>query len=163
VVANGWPTGSLGSSDSWESNAYPKGSSVTASLPALLLVGTRWCGGRLEQRESHVAILQGSARWQAAKCVGRECAGIVATLLWLGSSLPEPISRPRGVSGEQGWRVVVRYLESHPQELHRDFKELAAEALIDAWPCKKRGTTSNNSAISFCVPSLTPHPSGRTT
>jgi hypothetical protein len=34
-------------------------------------------------------------------------------------------------------RVVVRYIEARPQEMHRHFIDLAAHALVDAWPCKK--------------------------
>ena len=33
---------------------------------------------------------------------------------------------------------IERRLEMHPEKLHLDFRELAMEALADAWPCRKQ-------------------------
>jgi hypothetical protein len=44
---------------------------------------------------------------------------------------------PDGVSYDQIVRVVVKYLQSHPERLHRRGKGLAVEALSAAFPCPK--------------------------
>jgi hypothetical protein len=69
-----------------------------------------------------------------------ECAGIVHALLWLSTTLPDDIKfcPPQGVTARQAERVVVRYLEAHPEQLHRDLNDLALMALDQAWPCPKR-------------------------
>jgi hypothetical protein len=75
--------------------------------------------------------------WDAA-AVGR-CEGLIEALRWVGSSIegsnrfcpPEP--SPIG----QSLRVVILYMEQHPEQLHLDFKELALRALKQAWPCPK--------------------------
>src|SRR4051794_16854802 len=43
---------------------------------------------------------------------------------------------PKRVTSEQVVRVVVAYIERRPQRMHENFKELALEALRDAWPCR---------------------------
>jgi hypothetical protein len=43
-----------------------------------------------------------------------------------------------GVTGNQAQRVVIRWLEMHPEKLHLDFRELAMEALVNTWPCRKQ-------------------------
>jgi hypothetical protein len=44
---------------------------------------------------------------------------------------------PDGVERGQLTKVVVRYMETHPKELHFSLSSLAALALKDAWPCHK--------------------------
>jgi hypothetical protein len=43
---------------------------------------------------------------------------------------------PVEASNGQLARVVIRYMETHPKELHEPLTTLAALALKDAWPCK---------------------------
>jgi Rap1a immunity proteins len=33
--------------------------------------------------------------------------------------------------------VVLKYIDARPARLNEDFRLLAAEALVAAWPCKK--------------------------
>ena len=42
-----------------------------------------------------------------------------------------------GVTLMQMVRVVVAYIDARPARMHEDFRKLALEALIDAWPCKR--------------------------
>ena len=42
-----------------------------------------------------------------------------------------------GVTLGQEVRVIVAYIDARPARLHHDFRLLALEALIDAWPCKR--------------------------
>jgi hypothetical protein len=44
--------------------------------------------------------------------------------------------QPKGVTTNQAVAVVVKYIEARPERMHEDFRALALEALIAAWPCK---------------------------
>ena len=47
-----------------------------------------------------------------------------------------PLMEPDGVKREQVVRIVVKYLEDNPKDLHRDEGLLVAAALVAAYPCK---------------------------
>jgi hypothetical protein len=70
------------------------------------------------------------------------CAGSIETLVWMGRAtfLPEGnrLCVPEGVTRVQAIRVVVRWLEGHPEQLHQDFQGLAWQALPETWPCGKK-------------------------
>jgi hypothetical protein len=63
------------------------------------------------------------------------CLGIVEALMWANPDYR--VCRPPAVPVGQGVRVVVRYLDQHPERLHLNFKDLAVEAFREAWPCKQ--------------------------
>ena len=44
---------------------------------------------------------------------------------------------PERYSMGQAVRIVVTYMEKHPDQMHEQFAYLALLALRDAWPCKK--------------------------
>jgi hypothetical protein len=44
---------------------------------------------------------------------------------------------PQEVTNGQAVRVVVAYIDKHPEHLHESFNLLAILALGEAWPCKK--------------------------
>jgi Rap1a immunity proteins len=44
---------------------------------------------------------------------------------------------PDGTGSEQAIRIVVKYLNSHPEKLHKDAHILVVEALREAFPCSK--------------------------
>ena len=67
-----------------------------------------------------------------------QCGGTIDTLVWVGSSLPTRFCPPSPMPPSQPHRVVVGYLERHPEKLHEDFKGLAIEAMMEAWPCSKQ-------------------------
>lgn len=66
-----------------------------------------------------------------------DCGGTIDTLLFLGKALPDgfKVCRPKGATGSQAGRIVVLYMQSHPQDLHQPFRALAMIALHEAWPC----------------------------
>jgi hypothetical protein len=70
---------------------------------------------------------------------GGHCAGIIDTWSFVSTSLPESdrFCAPN-VPPLQAQRVVVRWLETHPENLHLSFKGLALSALKEAWPCPKQ-------------------------
>ena|SRR6516162_2433303 len=67
------------------------------------------------------------------------CIGVVIALMRLGPSLTTNISfcAPDSVTYAQAVKVIVSYLEAHPDTLHEDFVLLAHVALAEAWPCSK--------------------------
>jgi hypothetical protein len=72
--------------------------------------------------------------------LGSYCSGMLHALagiakfvspqyaLW--RSCPPPTS-----DAAQLARVVVKFVEEHPERMHEDFRVLAVEALHRAWPC----------------------------
>jgi len=40
------------------------------------------------------------------------------------------------ITPEQAIKVVMKYIEERPEEMHKSFGALATAALIKAWPCK---------------------------
>jgi hypothetical protein len=67
------------------------------------------------------------------------CAGLLLLALTLSGPLFELIPvfcPPKGSTGGQAVRVVIKYIDSRPERLHEDFLDLAAEALRTAWPCR---------------------------
>jgi hypothetical protein len=65
------------------------------------------------------------------------CVGGISGLVHVGRLLPRHISfcNPPGVTPGQAPRMVVAYIEAHPERIHDDFTELALEAMYDTWPC----------------------------
>jgi hypothetical protein len=45
---------------------------------------------------------------------------------------------PSGFTYDQVTRVLVKHLEDHPKELHKDIRTLAWSAFQDAYPCETR-------------------------
>jgi hypothetical protein len=44
---------------------------------------------------------------------------------------------PKGVITEQGLKVLVKYMDDHPEKLHDRTAELAFRAFVKAWPCSR--------------------------
>jgi hypothetical protein len=66
------------------------------------------------------------------------CNGVVSgTLIALG--LSHAICLPYGVTNGQALRVVINYMEQHPELLHHDLAELAADASRIAFACDGTG------------------------
>ena len=71
--------------------------------------------------------------------VGAFCMGQIAGIMVLGQFLVPSLRfcPPDGWTRQQGFRVVVAFLDANPQRLHEPFAALALEALRKPWPCKK--------------------------
>jgi hypothetical protein len=65
------------------------------------------------------------------------CAGILLGISYFASSLAR-ICWPEGITNDQITRVVVSYIDRRPERWHEDFRDLALEAMRDAWPCKQQ-------------------------
>ena len=68
---------------------------------------------------------------------GGRCNGMVhATLQIVRSASNWRTCVPEAVAVEQATRVVIRYLEEHPERLHESDVSLLIRALQDAFPCE---------------------------
>lgn len=62
------------------------------------------------------------------------CVGMVDVLsTYSGRDVCHPANATTG----QSVRVVVKYIDDRPARQNENFKQLALEALMAAWPCKK--------------------------
>ena len=66
------------------------------------------------------------------------CSGVVHGLAYVGKILPpeQQSCAPPTSDARQLARVVINYIEAHPQRMHEDFRMLTLEAFHQAWPCK---------------------------
>lgn len=67
-----------------------------------------------------------------------ECYGVVSAAVMYSNLLGEVASfcPPKGYNMGQATRIVINYMEKHPEKLHMVFAYLALMALDEAWPCK---------------------------
>jgi hypothetical protein len=101
-------------------------------------------GGEFRSGNSMLAACQ---RWaNSSKAVSNSleslnegrCGGMISAIFFYGEVLPTTIRfcSPAGANPGQALRIVIKYLTDNPAITHRDFLELAPEALHRAWPCK---------------------------
>lgn len=70
------------------------------------------------------------------------CVGMLRTLTYIQPLLDSQYGKagyclPQGLNDEQEVRIVVTYLQSHPERLKEEGQTLALDALHQAFPCKK--------------------------
>jgi len=64
------------------------------------------------------------------------CLGVVEGTMW-SLQITNLLCLPKGVTHGQGLKVLVKYMDDHPEELHERVGQLAAEAFVKAWPCSR--------------------------
>jgi hypothetical protein len=66
------------------------------------------------------------------------CSGVVHGLAYVGKILPAELifCAPPTSDARQLARVVINYIDAHPQRMHEDLRMLTLEAFHQAWPCK---------------------------
>jgi hypothetical protein len=69
------------------------------------------------------------------------CVGVLQTLTYIQPLLDPRYGKasyclPQGLAEQQEVRVVVTYLQSHPERLQEEGQTLALDALHQAFPCK---------------------------
>jgi hypothetical protein len=87
---------------------------------------------RLQQKDAIASGTETHTAPATAYDVGY-CHGMVQGVIYFSTS----DCAPEGVSIKQDLRVVVKYLEDHPEKLHLHAAQLVMEALAKAFPCKK--------------------------
>jgi hypothetical protein len=67
------------------------------------------------------------------------CGGMIMALKGLGSYLEPPLRTciPEDATILQMARVITKAIDEHPEQINRQFLELAIEAMQNAWPCQK--------------------------
>jgi len=83
----------------------------------------------------------GNKAFLAGRCAGL-VQGIADTLALVKGAdsyklTPLCVDRPKGANADQAIKVVTRYGDAHPDQLHAPFAVIAALALTEAWPCRK--------------------------
>jgi hypothetical protein len=65
------------------------------------------------------------------------CAGTINALKNSGPFYPvsSRFCPPKASTVNQAAKVVVSYMDKHPEELHQSFLILAHQAMREAWPC----------------------------
>lgn len=101
---------------------------------------------------SLIDIREGRERINSLNAYGAGyCAGMLNVVGY--TINPEQcIDLPDHATVGQMARVIIRYIEARPQEMHRPFLVLVWEALRDAWPNKSAPSCSNRNDAG--------HPSG---
>jgi len=100
----------------------------------------------LQNCNSYLKLTGGSSNLKIALGAGL-CLGTVRGIIdagdifdtFTGQTGKSPTSVfcvPEGVSTDQGVRVVIKYLEEHPEDLHQRGTTLTVLALKQAFPCK---------------------------
>ena|SRR5579863_1997121 len=74
----------------------------------------------------------------AANFQGGICYGMITAMAFVGPILPPELTfcPPAGDTNAQDVRVVLHYIEQHPERRHEDIRLLAVEAFRSVWPCK---------------------------
>jgi hypothetical protein len=52
-------------------------------------------------------------------------------------SAPDRLLFAEDVTTGQGLKVLVKYIDDHPEELHERTALLATRAFVKAWPCSR--------------------------
>jgi len=75
------------------------------------------------------------------------CTGYVAAMAHMQGLYRQNINAigrpPKGVTVGQNLKVITRYLEDHPAELHQPFILLAVRALNESFPCPPNTASVN--------------------
>jgi hypothetical protein len=67
-----------------------------------------------------------------------ECSGAIDAIFMLRRALDQSIRfcpPPRGVTLRNNAKIVVKYLDDHPEQMNNDFTLLVVSAFDQAWPC----------------------------
>lgn len=72
---------------------------------------------------------------RAGKCSGYVAGAMDSRFAWEEVAKQKLFCMPEGVSGEQPIRIVAKYLEQHPDELHLPAATLVIFAFVGAFPC----------------------------
>ena len=124
-----------------------------ALLTALTLAGTTSAKAVEDRPDSANAIMPGcraslSNQYndQLEAIMAGVCVGTVNGLIFEASVLEQMSARvphaevfcaPEEVTIDQALRVVVAYIDAHPERMHERFPLLALLALTKAWPCNQ--------------------------
>jgi Rap1a immunity proteins len=111
---------------------------------AIVLSGSAATAQKVPYENSANALFQGcKAATQNEKLdpqtatIASYCNGVIYALASVSDLLSNPMKRScvPAISTEQTMRVVVKFLDDHPERLHENFVQLALEVFHRTWPC----------------------------
>jgi Rap1a immunity proteins len=111
---------------------------------AIILSGSAATAQKVPFENSATALFQGcKAATQNEKLdpqaatVASYCNGVIYALASVSDLLSNPMKRScvPAISTEQPMRIVVKFLDDHPERLHENFVQLALEVFHRTWPC----------------------------
>jgi hypothetical protein len=76
-------------------------------------------------------FVAGRSTFFAGRCVG------AIEILDATNSDSKTFCPPKGTHNHERARVIVDFIDAHPERKKEDFRRLAGEALTKAWPCEK--------------------------
>ncbi len=95
----------------------------------------RWCENSLSDEK---IISSGvSSAFNAGLCLGM-MQGITNLNVFYEQTKKSLFCLPSSIKNEQAARIVINYLNEHPEKLDQDGTLLAILAFVKAFPCKKR-------------------------
>ena len=103
---------------------------VLVSVAASAQVGTIWASGSFMKELCHSEIGRDLGRRDG---FAMGVAGVMATAPVAGWRACIPV----GVLVSQLFTMMLKHLDDHPEKLHQDAVDLAAEAFATAFPCPK--------------------------
>jgi len=115
---------------------------ITAFVMLFVIAGQAVCyaDGNKLLSQCKAAIDRSSTAYQDASfCMGF-LNGMTSTVSVMHTALnvPRPFCLPDKIPTGQGVRVVIKYLEKHPELLHYDDGSLAMLAFMEAFPCMEK-------------------------
>jgi len=113
-------------------------------LLAIMLMFTPGLARATDRADQLLWRCNGTAKSKGEAVLGKAiCAGYLCGFLdayqvaaTVHKTAPLSCLPPTGISNDQAIRVVVTYLEAHPQELHETARSSVFLALRAAFPCK---------------------------
>ena len=116
----------------------------TLICAAVVLSGSAATAQKVRFENSAKALVQGCKAAAQNKKVDAQtatvasyCNGAIYALASVSDRLSNPLERScvPAISTEQTMRVVVKFLDDHPERLYENFVQLALEVFHQAWPC----------------------------
>jgi hypothetical protein len=96
--------------------------------------------GNDHERACRMAVTRADASnfYEAAK-VG-ECLAAISTIIFLNVFLDKPLQYcpPKGATVGQHIKVVLKYMDDHPDQMNKNFVHLSLVAFNGAWPCQAK-------------------------
>ena len=133
-----WPAGENG----WNAVNRPTRYKLFGAVLVLVIAGSSPCNGQAEENPSSGNYMlrpcKDSLKSRSPGVWEGFCGGVIGTLMYVGHSLQGEarFCSPKGATRNEAMMIVVKYMESHPEELHQDFRYLSLVALTQAWPCQ---------------------------
>lgn len=117
----------------------PTRNTLFGCVLCLVLAGFWSCAAKAQDGQSANHVMAGCRNYLAARFsvdtalpIG-VCIGEVTAI----ADISPKVCPPSKSTNDQAIRIVVLYIDQHPDRMHLPFSLLAEEGLVRAWRCKK--------------------------